>query len=517
MRLFGILGKRKVKTQVSSQTSSSKGWRARWLRWPSITIDFSRPKHRRNLLFTFIGLGVVGLAVFFGAYQSILYTESSEFCGTLCHPMKSEFVRFERSPHAKVECAQCHVGAGMSYFAQSKIDGLKSLYYALTDTYERPLRSPVHDLRPARDTCEECHSPMSFEDNIIKSIVHYDNDETNTLVQSTIILKMGGWQENTGVSEGIHWHITNPVYYIPADEQRQGILWVGAEQADGSMKEYWARDMFNMARTSFVEDARANGNLRLMDCIDCHNRAAHFIPPPEVTVDDAISAGLISTDLPYIRTKAVEILSVAYTSKADAYDAIEGLADYYSVGNPGIPAEHQADLDTAIVELKKIYSATNFPDMKLDWRVNPNNERHNPFPGCFRCHDGKHAAVDTAGNEADIISVKCNLCHTVPIIGRGADVLIEAPVIAGAVPVSHSDFRFTIEHRSTTEAEKQECYACHGQGFCSNEACHSISHPPDMLYTHPDEYRRMGSQVCYTCHQDVLCSRCHAGGIIVNP
>ncbi|MCP4540195.1 MAG: hypothetical protein GY832_23905 [Chloroflexi bacterium] len=513
MRLFGILGRQKTNTP----SSSSKGWRDRWLRWPSITIDLSRPKHRRKLFFVFVALNLVGLVVLLGSYQSIIYTESAEFCGTYCHPMKSEFVRYERSPHAKVACAQCHVGEGLSYFAQSKIFGVKSLYQALTNTYDRPLKSPVHDLRPARETCEECHSPTGFTDNIIKTITHYDADEANTLVQSTIILKMGGWQENTGVSEGIHWHITNPVYFITADEQRQGILWVGAEQEDGSLKEYWARDMLNMARTSFVEDARANDELRMMDCIDCHNRTAHFVPSPEVTVDEAISAGLISTDLPYIRTKAVELLSVAYTNTSDAYEAIDGLVDYYSVGNPGIPAEHEVDLDDAITELKKIYSDTNFPDMKLDWRANPDNERHSPFPGCFRCHDGKHSTVDAAGNQADIISVKCNLCHTVPIIGRGADVLIEAPVIAGAVPASHSDFRFTIEHRSTSEAERQECYTCHGQGFCSNDACHSISHPPDMLYTHPDEYRKIGSQVCYTCHQDVLCSRCHAGGIIVNP
>ena len=116
-----------------------------------------------------------------------------------------------------------------------------------------------------------------------------------------------------------------------------------------------------------------------------------------------------------------------------------------------------------------------------------------------------------------MISVACNLCHTVPIVGRGDDLLVEAPVIVGTTPASHADFRWTIEHRSITAAETQECYQCHGQGFCNNGACHNLSHPPDMLYTHAEEYRKQGDQVCYTCHQDVLCSRCHPGGIVKNP
>ncbi len=117
----------------------------------------------------------------------------------------------------------------------------------------------------------------------------------------------------------------------------------------------------------------------------------------------------------------------------------------------------------------------------------------------------------------ETISVKCNLCHTVPIVGRGDELTIEAPVIAGAAPDTHADFRWTIEHRDTAEAEKQDCYQCHGQGFCSNDACHNLNHPTDMLYTHADEYREQGEQVCYTCHQDILCSRCHPGGVIGNP
>jgi nitrate/TMAO reductase-like tetraheme cytochrome c subunit len=498
----------------SDPRASSKRWR-----WPSITVDLNDPQHRRNLLLGLVGLSLLSVVLLLGGYQGYVYTDSAEFCGTVCHPMAPQFVRYQASPHANVDCAKCHIGPGAPYLVKSKIDGIRQVYAVLTNTYSRPITSPVHNLRPARETCEECHTPTSFKDNVIKTVLHFDDDEANTPVQSTLILKMGGWQESTGGSQGIHWHITNSVYYVAADEQRQVMLWVGVEGPDGSMKEFFSRDMLNIARTSFVDNARDQGRLRRMDCIDCHNRTAHFIPDPDQVVDAAILAGRISTDLPNIRSKAVEVLTPAYTSETDALEAIEGLADFYRVGYPEVYAERRPDIEAAISELRRVYARTNFPEMGLNWRTNPNNERHSPFLGCFRCHDGKHVSVDPAGNEVETISVECNLCHTVPIVGRGHELLVEAPVIVGSAPASHVKFSWTIEHRSVSNAEIQDCYSCHGQSFCDNGACHNLSHPPEMLYTHADEYWKRGDQVCYTCHQDIQCSRCHAGGtgIAENP
>jgi nitrate/TMAO reductase-like tetraheme cytochrome c subunit len=488
-----------------------------------ITIDLGNPKHQRRLLLGLILLVLFSTAFVYVNYQVYHYTESSEFCGTACHPMVSQNILYEQSPHANVECVKCHIGPGASYYVRSKLDGIRQVYAVLTDSYSKPIKSPIHNLRPAREICEECHKPETYKDNIVKTIPHYDNDQNNTLVQSTFILKMGGWQDATGIAEGIHWHITNKVYYIAADEQRQVITWVGVEQDDGSLKEYYARDMLAMAQTNFVEEAFANDEVRLMDCIDCHNRAAHYIPPPQEMVDDAIHHGVISQDIPYIRRNAVNVLSASYESTAAAYNAIEQLADFYvtnsnnTSGHDAKPANFELELMNAIAELKTIYSETTFPEMGLDWTTNPNNEDHTPTLGCFRCHDDKHISVNEHGAEIDTISVKCNLCHTVPIVGRGDQLLVESPVIVGQVPESHSDFSWTVEHRDVSETEKQDCYQCHGQGFCNNGICHNLDHPPDMLYTHADEYWKQGNQVCYTCHQDISCTRCHAGGIIKNP
>jgi hypothetical protein len=267
-----------------------------------------------------------------------------------------------------------------------------------------------------------------------------------------------------------------------------------------------------MGQKAFVEKARAEGRIRTLDCIDCHNRAAHYIPYPEQAVDGAITNGQISRDLPYIRKNAVDLMKASYASQDEAYAAIEALAETYS---PDTGAD-QKQVTQAIETLKKIYGETNFPDMNLDWQSNPNNERHTPTLGCFRCHDDNHVSMDAQGNQ-QTISSECNLCHTVPIVAQGNELAVEAPVIVGNVPDSHKDFSWTVDHRSVTDAEKQECYQCHGQAFCNNAACHNLSHPPNMLFTHADEFKKQGEQVCYTCHQNITCQKCHPEGVIQNP
>jgi hypothetical protein len=266
-----------------------------------------------------------------------------------------------------------------------------------------------------------------------------------------------------------------------------------------------------------VEEARASGEIRKMDCIDCHNRTAHDIPAPEKLIDQAIHAGLISASIPYIRAESIKILKTKYASMSEALSAIDGLSDYYRENYAEVYTSQAFVFEQTFSSLKQIYSSTNFPEMNLNWETNPNNENHSYTLGCFRCHDDKHVNVDQNGVETDTISVSCNLCHTVPIVGKGEDILVESPVIVGSAPQTHSSFRWTIEHQNISEAEKQDCYQCHGQGFCNNGVCHNLEHPPEMLYTHAEEYRKQGDQVCYTCHQDIHCTRCHLGGVVSNP
>ncbi len=517
---FKLKGGKKTPTLVVKPNGSSA---------PTATVDttanesispiLARLLHRPGqfLFFLFTGFLFFSLIGLVGLYTGYQYLESPQFCGTVCHPMQPEYLRYQRSEHAHVRCVDCHVGPGLKYLVESKLEGLRQVYAVATDSYHRPILPSLYKMRPARETCEECHRPTSFKDNVIKNVVHYDNDENNTRIQSTFILKLGGFEEISGISQGIHWHITNPVYYIAGDERQQVILWVGIEQADGTMKEFFLRDLVLMAQTSFVDKAWKEGRVRKMDCMDCHNRTAHFIPSPEQAVDRSITAGRIPKDLPYIRARAVAVLKPLYESNEEAYAAIDGLREFYLTEYPDVYQTRREDIEKAIAEVKRIYDETNFPEYRLNWQSHPNNERHSPFPGCFRCHDDKHVRVDSQGKEIETITAKCNLCHTVPIVSRGDEQVVESPVITGPIPETHSDFRWTVEHRSITPVEEQECYQCHGQAFCNNGICHNLSHPPDMLYTHADEFRKRGNQVCYICHQNVLCSRCHVGDIIENP
>jgi hypothetical protein len=210
-----------------------------------------------------------------------------------------------------------------------------------------------------------------------------------------------------------------------------------------------------MGQTAFVEKARAEGAIRQLDCIDCHNRTAHYIPFPEQAIDKAITDGLISPELPFVRSKAVGILQTPYKTDTEAFAAIDALREYYSAQPMETVSKEKKEKMTVdvITTLKNLYTSSNFPYMNLTWDTNPNNERHNPSMGCFRCHDDKHVVISGTGGNGETISGDCNQCHTVPIVGRGTEMLVESPVIVGNTPASHADFRWTIEHRSVTETD----------------------------------------------------------------
>jgi hypothetical protein len=145
-----------------------------------------------------------------------------------------------------------------------------------------------------------------------------------------------------------------------------------------------------------------------MDCIDCHNRPSHIYNSPSRAVNLELSTGRLSTALPWIKQRAVEVLAAEYDSTSQALDSIETT----------LAAEYGDQPDTALVrqaiaEVQTIYRNNFFPEMKTDWRAHPDNIGHSIFPGCFRCHDGKHASPD-----GTLISHACTTCHI--IIGQGS-------------------------------------------------------------------------------------------------
>jgi hypothetical protein len=89
-----------------------------------LRIDLTRKRDRR-LFGLFLAGGVLFLLVSaIGSYQTYHYTESVQFCGQACHGvMKPEFVTYSHSPHARVACADCHIGKGAAWYVRSKLSG----------------------------------------------------------------------------------------------------------------------------------------------------------------------------------------------------------------------------------------------------------------------------------------------------------------------------------------------------------------------------------------------------------
>ncbi|MCB1122004.1 MAG: NapC/NirT family cytochrome c [Verrucomicrobiae bacterium] len=375
----------------------------------TVSMDLSSPRDRRNLLIFSVSAILFMLLTALGSYQTYHYTESVQFCGQVCHEvMEPEYTTYLQSPHARVACVECHIGSGVNWYVKAKISGLRQVYAVLTNDFDRPVDTPIANLRPAQDTCEQCHWPQKFTGNLDRTYVHYLIDEENTPFFVRMLLKVGGGDPRHGPVDGIHWHTNkeNKVEYVAVDDDRQEIPWVRMTDKDGKVTVYKLED--------YELDAAAE--IRTMDCMDCHNRPAHVYTTPNDYVDQSIFMGRLSRELVDVKFNTVDLLTAEYENREEAQKAIEeGMTDYY---------EDEESLPQVIAEVKRIYSQSFFPEMKASWKDYPENIGHKDWPGCFRCHDGKHVSSDT-GAAISITASDCNSCHT--IIAQGEE--LEARVL----------------------------------------------------------------------------------------
>ena len=375
----------------------------------SLKMDLNQP-HDRRVLLTFVSGAIVFLLLSaIGCYNAFNFTESVTFCGEVCHQvMQPERVAHDHGPHARVSCVECHVGNGVSWFVKSKISGSYQLYAVAFNKFPRPIPTPIKNLRPARETCEECHWPQSFVGNMDRTINYFQSDETNTPYSIRLLLKIGGSDPRQGPVGGIHWHNLpgNKVEYIATDDARQVIPWVRVTDAKGNVTVFKTRN--------FTNDV-SRMNIRTMDCMDCHNRPAHNYLSPEQAVNQAMALNQIDPSIPWIKTNAVYVLTRKYRTETEATNQIAAmLAAQY----PG-----DARVRTAIPVVQQIYSWNFFPYMNANWSSYPNNVGHMIWPGCFRCHDGLHKT----GDKKRIIMNDCNTCHTILAQGAGAQLNQLAP------------------------------------------------------------------------------------------
>lgn len=368
-------------------------------------LDLNDP-HARRAFLTFLVITFFFIsASAFGSYRAFEYTESVAFCGQTCHTvMKPEFVAYQAGAHARVRCVECHVGSGAGWYARSKLSGAYQLYSVTFNKYSRPITTPVHNLRPAPETCEQCHWPEKFFGAQLKVLNHYAYDEQNTLRQRRILINVGGGSANTGLVNGIHWHmnIANEITYIATDDHRQVIPWVQSKDRQGNITQYYDRTR------PLTPEQVASANKRRMDCVDCHNRPAHAYLPPDVAVDQAFVSGRLDPSIPYLKRKAVEMLSSPYETTPQALSSIDrDLNQFYQTNYKDVYSQKQPAIKSAVAEVQRIFQTYFFPEMKTDWQTHPNNIGHLYSSGCFRCHDGEH--VSSSGK---VITNNCNVCHT---------------------------------------------------------------------------------------------------------
>ncbi|HUW60348.1 MAG TPA: NapC/NirT family cytochrome c [Candidatus Bathyarchaeia archaeon] len=363
---------------------------------PFPVIDLNSGHTRRIAFIVIVLTGVNLLIISTATYHGVQFMDSPTFCGRVCHTvMEPEYTAYTGSPHSRVKCVECHIGPGAPWFVKAKLSGLGQLLAVTFNTYSRPIPTPVENLRPSQDTCEHCHWPEKFTGDRIKVITKFQEDETNTPSKSVLLMHVGG-----GASErhGIHsWHI-NPrikTTYIPADEKRQEIAWVRVEKEDGTVEEFKKPDVETPA-----------GEVRVMDCIDCHNRPTHVFQTPDEAVDGALAKGRIDTAIPYIKKVATEALKLATGKPGEPGNIENHIRRYYTEQQPGF-TDH-AKIDAAVNEAVHIYKSNVFPEMKVSWGTYPNNIGHVLSPGCSRCHNDtlKNAAGDSIGED-------CSICHTV--------------------------------------------------------------------------------------------------------
>jgi nitrate/TMAO reductase-like tetraheme cytochrome c subunit len=343
----------------------------------------------------------------FGSYRAYQYTDSVEFCGTTCHSvMKPEHTAYLNSPHANVRCVDCHIGPGATSFVKSKLSGLRQVYAVLANDFHRPIQTPIPDLRPAPETCYECHWPAKFFGVLDRTWTYYAADASNTPYSVGLLMKVGGADPTRGPPHGIHWHVSaNKVEYIAKDPKRQVIPWIRVTHTNGEVTVYTTKDKSE----ALTEAEIAAATPRVMDCIDCHTRPSHQYRSPNRTLDIALSQGQIDASIPKIKRNAAKALLGEYDTEPEALDGIEEqLRAAYPEGGPKV--------DAAILAVQQIYSRNFFPEMKVRWDQYPDNIGHMIVPGCFRCHDDNHA-----NDQGRVISKECNNCHLITAQGPGAE------------------------------------------------------------------------------------------------
>lgn len=363
---------------------------------------------RRRVAFVLLMTALNVLIFAAVSYRAVTFMETPKFCGATCHEvMQPEYDAYQQSPHSRVACVECHIGSGASSAFEAKLSGLRRVWGVATGRFHRPIGTPVHDLRPANETCGNCHQANRQSGTRLGFRVHFKEDEANTPQVTAMTFNIGGLDPRSGSWSGIHFHASTrtQIRYELLDDKRQTIGKIQKLEGGKVIKE-WLPPKDQVGTVV---------GTRIMDCTDCHNRATHIYDgTPDAAVTRAFTDGRLDRNVPWLYQASLGVLKTATPARQDA-EAQFRLALDQSYGRDHAGQKPAGEkLDRAAHALAELYRRNVYPKMNLSWNNYPSQIGHGgPDPGtskaqCFRCHAGDHQTAD--GQE---LSSKCELCHEV--------------------------------------------------------------------------------------------------------
>ncbi len=438
---------------------------------------------------TLILVAIVAAVLAAGGIVAWEYSNSNAFCANVCHAVHPEEPKAHAASfHARVNCVECHMGR----LSTLQLMAIKPTHigelWGMIVGYERP--TTTHSLRPARESCEACHWPEARHNDTMRVKYRYDDDAKSTESKTTLQLHTGtgaglasGSMETApqlspgaGVAKGIHWHIAQDLEYVALDPTKQKIPLIEVRDANGKVTATYFDSTAGISRADVDKMP-----LRRIDCIDCHNAAGHPFSNPANLVDDALEEGRIDRSLPSIKARSDAIIQKASPISGPEAERAAKFAELITAAAPQgeqKPKVKEAEQKFA-AEMKRILLLSSFAAKDLTWKAFPNNVGHKDFPGCFRCHDGKHT-----NDKGEAIRLQCTLCHALPkVAGENGLLTVQSTVSPDLTPPSsHEEPNWMHDHRSQTD---NSCAMCHGKiqwgtdggSFCSNPACHGRKWP----------------------------------------
>ena len=365
--------------------------------FPEVSIQ--DPVFRHGLDFvivaTFINFIIVGI----GCYRGVAYMDTVSFCGNTCHVMAPENAAYHVSSHSGVACTECHVAPGAAGYVHAKVNGVTQLFMVLTNHYPKPIMAD-HKVPVARVTCQNCHNPRVERGDKVLVTRSFADDSANTQTSSVTVLHIGG-EDALGHLSGIHGAHVGNIEYIATDATDQNIPWVRKTNPDGSTTDFIATGA----------SVPTGAQTRVMDCIGCHNRAAHSFNTAEGALDKSMAQGSPNASLPFLHKEGLVLLNAKYDSQAEAKAQISsGLITFYRSQYPAVWDTQRSQVETSANTLADIYVHNVFPSMHVRWGTHQNNIGHTDSAGCFRCHDGSHTSKSGV-----TITNDCSVCHNLAV------------------------------------------------------------------------------------------------------